>query len=283
MDIVRTIARSWGWTGIIGVLVTIVINILANTLPLNGMNTGELSDFYPNLFTPAGITFTIWGVIYLLLIWFSCSLIYLLYRKSSDFAFGQRIGKLLTLASIVNIGWIFSWHWGHVLLSMGFMFILLVTLISLYNHLSVTYGMKQDTDDTHMTQFPGWVNLGLKLPVSVYLGWISVATIANMSALLVSWGITNIWPSASFWTIILVVIAFLLGVAALLRNRDAAYALVIAWALFGIFLKRSIVEPRSEAIGLTALVASVLLLAYALYTMIRLLGLRHSHASMMIG
>ncbi len=268
MNTTRTTAPSWGWISAIGVLATIVINILANTLPLNGMYTGEISDLYPNLFTPAGFTFAIWGVIYLFLAWFSITLLYMAYRKDCNYSLLKQAGQFMTMASVANIGWIFAWHWGFVLLSMAFMLVLLITLISLYSRMQVAYGARRESVYSQLDSFPGKLALGLKIPVSVYLGWISVATIANVSALLVSWGITSLWPGAAFWTGTLIVVAFILGLVSVLMKGDAGYTFVIAWALLGIYVKRSVTEPMYKSIALIAIIASILLAVYALYTLI---------------
>ena len=104
---------------IIGFLGTVIVNVLANALPINNKKTGQLSDQYPNLFVPAGLTFSIWGLIYMLLaIFFVYHLIYAIRKDTRRWTFIDRIGMLFFITCIANIGWIFAWHYEILSLSM---------------------------------------------------------------------------------------------------------------------------------------------------------------------
>jgi hypothetical protein len=180
----RRLVLSLSILNLLGFLGTVVVNGLANALPLNNKTTGELSDLYPNLFVPAGLTFAIWGLIYVLLaIFVIYQLIPSVRRDAQKVDFVQRIGLLFFISSIANIGWIFAWHYEIVPLSLVLMLILLGYLIAIYLRLNI--GKSEATKSEKYL---------VHLPFSVYLGWITIATIANVTALLVdiNW---NTWGS----------------------------------------------------------------------------------------
>jgi hypothetical protein len=224
-------------------LATVVVNGLANGLPLNGRGTGEISDLYPNLFVPAGLTFSIWGLIYLLLLGFCTYGLVHAIRAGERATSVLRIGPFFIVSSLANIGWIFAWHWQRMGLSVALMLILLTALIVLYLRLEIG---KQPVDLLQKVFF--------HLPFSVYLGWITVATIANVTALLVSveWGGAGL--SEAVWTIGVLVVAVAITCVVIVTRRDLGYALVVVWALIGIYLKRSadLAEP-APAVAMTAL------------------------------
>jgi translocator protein len=162
---------------LIGFLVVVAVNALATTIPLGGKTTGQLSDQYPNLFVPSGLTFSIWGVIYILLgIYVVYGLIHVIRKSQQTNDFTDQIGILFIITCVANAGWIFSWQYEVLPLSLVCMVILLLTLILIYNRLKV-----------------GWSTAALSekylvhLPMSIYLGWITIATIANVTALLVAY------------------------------------------------------------------------------------------------
>jgi hypothetical protein len=204
----------------------IAVNALASILPLNGVSTGVVSDSYPNLFAPAGLTFSIWGLIYVLLA------AYTLYQlglfRGGDKAGGEvllrKTGIVFSVSSLINAAWIFSWHYRIIPLSMALMTILLICLISLmYIIRAQSLTLRQ--------------KLFVRLPFSVYFGWITVATIANATTLLVSLGWDGFGVSQSVWTIIALAAGTVIGGATMIRFKDAAYGLVLIWAYAGILIK----------------------------------------------
>ncbi len=228
---------------LIAFLATVAVNALANALPINGKTTGELSDLYPNLFVPAGMTFSIWGVIYLLLAIFTVYQITTPNRNAAGFL--ERIGPLFILASAANIVWIFLWHYQRVPASLAAMLVLLGSLMAIYLRLGI--GL----------QASSWrEKLLVQLPFSVYLGWITVATIANVTAVLVYIGWNRFGASEELWTVVVLVVAALITLAVLLTRNDLFYALVVLWAFLGILLKRLAVDsPPSRAILVTLWIA----------------------------
>jgi hypothetical protein len=228
---------------LVAFLATIVVNALANALPIAGKTTGELSDLYPNLFVPAGLTFSIWGVIYLLLAAFAVYQAAMPNRIAAPLL--QRIGPLFILASAANIGWIFVWHYQRVSASLAVMLVLLASLLAIYLRLGI--GVRA---------VPWQEKLLVHLPFSVYLGWITVATIANVTAVLVHLGWNRFGASEEFWTIAVLVVATLITLAVLFTRNDVFYALVILWAFTGILIKRLTVDsPPNRAIIVTLAVA----------------------------
>lgn len=216
---------------LVGIIAMFIINILANALPFNGKDTGELSDNIPNYFVPAGFVFSIWGVIYVLQFMFGFYQARGLFSKQiAEKAFLERVGPWSIVASGANIAWIFAWHWEQVPLSLVFMLVLLASLLLSYLRLGVGLSVKQ------VSKAELWF---VHVPVSVYLGWISVATVANVTAVLIKAGVPSFDEAAITWTVVILIVVGLLGSLMLLTRRDIGYIIVFEWALFGIALKQA--------------------------------------------
>lgn len=220
----------------------VAVNYLAVSLPLNGKTTGELSDKYPNLFTPAGITFSIWSVIYLLL---GIFVVYGLIRAWQDqkVKFVFKIGNWFIYSCIFNMAWIFVWHYEIVWASLVVMIGILYTLIKVYKK-NLKLRKKLKPLEKYI----------VNLPFSIYLGWISVATIANVAIVLVNYNWNRFGLSQEFWTVLVMIVAILLGLKFIMRKRDIFYGLVIVWALIGIWIKRSADLEPIQAIYYTVVV-----------------------------
>lgn len=212
-------------------ILMIVVNALANILPINGIGTGAISDSYQNLFAPAGITFSIWGVIYLLLGGYTLYQIGFFQDKVSEKKgkLMDRIGIVFSLSSLVNAIWIFAWHYMNIPLSMVLMLVILGCLIYI-NRLIMAAELDRKE------------KIFISLPFSVYFGWITVATIANVTILLVSLGWDGFALSEPFWTVIVLLVGLLIGIVTILRNRDYAYGLVLIWAYLGILIKHTMAD-----------------------------------------
>jgi hypothetical protein len=211
-----------------GFLGTVVVNALAVILPLNQKTTQQLSDQYPNLFVPAGLTFSIWGIIYILLAILVIYQLIVTFRKDeSGLKPFKKIGYLFFISSILNMGWIFAWHYEIVSLSVVIMLLLLGSLLAIYLRLGV--GKKGTTKkEQYLTH----------LPFSIYLGWITIATIANVTALLVDLNWNRFGLSEQFWAVTVIIVGIAIALAVLFRRQDIYYCLVVDWALLGILLKR---------------------------------------------
>jgi translocator protein len=218
----------------------LTINALANILPINGMNTGELSALYPSLFTPAGFTFSIWSVIYLLLIGFVIK-----QHSISGNTYFAELSLWFLLSCVANASWILAWHY-------QFLFASVLIMILLLFSLSKIFLLLQRADLKTLSE-----KLLIKLPFIFYLSWICVATIANVSALLVSLSLTGGFLSATTWTITMISIASVLGIFIAERFREPVFLLVLIWAFFGIYSKWTGTENNS--IAATALAELILL------------------------
>jgi hypothetical protein len=193
----------------------ILMNYLANALPLNNKTTGELSDQYPNLFVPAGITFSIWGIIYILLVVFL-----ILQFRDSNKSLVASIGWAFALSSLFNALWILAWHYELLPLSLLIMIGLLLCLIFISWKI---YPLQV-----------GWI----KAAFGVYLGWICVATIANVTALLVNYNWGGWGIPAQIWAITMIGIGLIIAAFSLIRLQNPFIGLAVIWAFGGIVLKR---------------------------------------------
>jgi hypothetical protein len=228
---------------VLTVLATIVVNVLASALPINGLNTGQISDRFKVYFVPAGYVFSIWGLIYIGLIAFAIFQALPSQRQSPRL---RAVGWWIALSGLANCIWIFLWHYEQFPLTIIAMLVLLGTLI-------VTY-LRLGTGRTAASRAETWA---ARLPVSIYLGWVTVATVANVTSLLdyLEWDRFGIAPE--IWMGI--VLAAVLVIAALTNfsRRDVAYALVILWALAGISVKHagnlSVTIPTWITFGFVAL------------------------------
>jgi hypothetical protein len=208
---------------VVVILATIIINILANALPINGLNTGQISDGFHVYFVPAGYVFSIWGIIYIGLI------AYAIYQALSAQKTNPRLqatGWWVVLGGLANSAWIFLWHYQQFVATLGAMLILLATLIAVYLRLGVG-----------RVKVPAAENWAVRIPFSIYLGWITVATIANISDVLdfVKWNRFGI--GEAIWMAIVLGVVVVIGGLMNFSWRDVAYTAVLLWALAGIVVK----------------------------------------------
>jgi len=236
-------------SNILAMIITIVVNGLAVILPLNGKTTEYLSDKYPNLFVPAGITFSIWGVIYILWVIFAIYQARDLFKKEEiDMLFLHQITFLFILGCAANSGWIFAWHYEYVGLSLLLMIVLLFSLLAIYVRLNTGRTTASLTE-----------KLCVHVPFSVYLGWITVATIANVTAFLVSVNWDGFGISPLIWTILVISVGVIITTLMLLLRKDIAYSLVVFWALFGIWIKRTTPAYSNTDVATTTIIAMILI------------------------
>lgn len=245
---------------ILGFLLMILLNFLANFLPLNGQNTGELSDKYPNLFVPAGLTFSIWGVIYLLL------LVFTVYQAST--LFNGRAGRVNTIvsqvgiwyfvSSVANALWIVVWHYEFLPVSVAVMMFILFSL------LLTNFGIVNINDA--MTRKEKFLT---KAPFGLYFGWICVATIANVTAWLTGVRWTGSGLEQDSWAVIMIVVGALIVLFAALRLRNGYLAFAVVWAFVGIVIKRQNSEPVYQSVAFIAGAAAVVLFIVALVLIIK--------------
>jgi len=205
---------------------TVVVNGLAGgTTFLGGKLTSEISDATPTLITPAGYVFSIWGVIYVLL---GIFVVVQALPSQRGKHYQEKIGWLFVLSCLLNIAWLFLWQFEYLSLSVVLMFLLLASLIAIYLRLNIGKLVA-----------PMREKLAVHLPFSVYLGWITIASIANVAVTLVSIGWDGFGIAFETWAILIVAVALLIALLVISTRKDVAYGLVIIWALLGIAAKQS--------------------------------------------
>jgi hypothetical protein len=229
---------------LIGFLAMVIVNALAVILPINNKTTGQLSDQYPNLFVPVGLTFSIWGVIYTLLaILVIFQVVATIKNDKEGLSAFEKIGYLFFGSSFLNIGWIFAWQYEIVPLSLVIMLMLLGCLIAIYFRLNI--GRKGALKTTRYI---------IHLPFSIYLGWITIATIANVTAFLVSIKWDRFGLSEQFWTVAVIIVGIAIALSMLITRQDIYFGLVVDWALVGIFIKRLADTIPAQSVITTAIV-----------------------------
>ena len=236
-------------------VVVVVVNAMAGgTNLLNGRNTADVSAAYPTLVTPAGFTFSIWGIIYVLL--FAFVTFQLLPRHRED-SFNRGVSYLFILSSVFNIAWLFLWQYDYIVASVPLILGLLASLIAIYLRLDVSKSKAPLSEKI-------WVHL----PFSVYLGWITIASIADVSSALVSlnWNGLGIAPAA--WAELVIVVALIITLTMLGTRRDIAYGLVVVWALAGITANQGghpqvVLATEASAVIVAAALLVVLLVRFA--------------------
>jgi hypothetical protein len=243
-------------------IVMVTANGLANALPLNGVNTGQLSDEIPNLFVPAGLTFAIWGLIYALLFGYVIAGLVAAFGKKGHALWTAGDGWIFSINAALNTAWIFAWHWRMVGLSLVLMLGILLTLLLLLERgfkANAAYKAAGGPDSN------GQKALGFFLwrPILVYLGWICVATIANVTALLVTAGWNGFGIPELWWTVLVIAVGAIVGLYLVLQRGAVSSGLVVIWAYAGIVLKRGMEDPVATMPIIIAAVAGAILVAAA--------------------
>lgn len=242
----RRALPDWGGN-LVAFAIMILLNVLSNTLPINGQTMPEISAKYPSLFTPAGFTFSIWGVIYLALLIF---VVWQALPSQRGNAKVAGVSRYFQVNCLMNAVWLVAWHFDLLALSLVVMLVILATLILIYRALIASI-------DTA----PFVEHLVLYLPFSLYTGWITLATIANASALQIGNGWDNVWLTAVQWTLLKLAIAGAIGAIMILRHRDVPFALVVAWAAYGISVMQSATPEVAGAAMTLSLLALILVAA----------------------
>jgi hypothetical protein len=210
---------------VIAYLIMVTFNILANLIPLNGMTTGELSNRYPSLITPAGYTFLIWTIIYALLFAYTIyQLEILVHRRKLGSKVTSYIRLYFILSCLCNAAWIVAWHYNYIALSLMLIIIILVCLsfINIYVY----------TEELSFRE-----KLFIRLPFSIYFGWVTVATVVNTSVLLISVRWSGFGIPAQVWTIVAALIILIVASVNTLKHKSLAYAATVIWAYVGILVK----------------------------------------------
>jgi hypothetical protein len=240
-DTIRQIA-VW-----VAAVATIAVNGLAESIPINNQTSGEIANQFKgqNLWLPAGYVFSIWGLIYVLII------AYAIFQSLPSQRANPRlraIGWPFVISCLANMAWLILFHYNQFVLSMVVMVILLVVLIWIYLQLRA--------GGPPVSRGERWT---VRLLFSIYLGWITVAAIANASHVLVSGGWIGQPLPAVLWLIIMYVAALLIATLLAFTKWDVAYLLVLVWAFVGIAVNYS----NLPAVAASSIVAALIVLVLA--------------------
>jgi hypothetical protein len=231
-------------------IVTVLVNGLANALPINGQNTGEISDRFPIYFVPAGWTFAIWLPIYLGLG------AYVIYQAQAERGANLRLRSIawpFVTSCALNVAWIFLWHYNVFVATLPVMVGLLLCLILIYRRLDI--GLYDAAPDFF------WL---VQVPFSVYLGWITVATIANASQVLYYLGWSGWGLAPETWTVIMLAVATAVGGLVAFRRRDLFFLVVLIWAFVGIAFG----QQGAPVVVAAAWIAAIVTFGFTMYALV---------------
>lgn len=234
---------------VIALIGTLAVNFLSNALPINGQTSAEVANRLPIYFVPDNYVFSIWGIIYVFLAGFA---IYQALPSQRENPRLRRIGYWFVLSSVANSVWLFLFHYEQFLLTMVAMIIVLASLIVIYLRLDIGRAMVSRAE-TWLTQ----------IPFSIYLGWITVATVANASYVLYDANWDGFGISGELWAAIMLVVATAITLTMIFTRRDIAYTAVIVWALVGIVSKQS----DTALVAGTAILMTVIVVGAAAFTL----------------
>ena len=222
----KTASKALKWFILLALLAMLTVNALSSILPINGVTPKEVSDRYPNLFVPAPLTFAIWGVIYILVIAYTLYQFGLFRRKgeSVNQTLLSRTGIVFIISSVLNLSWVIAWHYGLLTISFVLLALFLIAMIDMRLIIRAQEPLSVKEK---------WF---VRLPFSVYFGWVTIATIAGATALLVGNGFGGFGISQPVWTTIILVVGAAIGIATALTFRDIPYLLVFIWAYSNILV-----------------------------------------------
>jgi len=215
-------------------VIAFAVSNLSQLKIFGGVTNADISNKYDTVFTPAGLTFAIWGVIYLSLFGFT---IYHLIRAYKDDVHSEasqdllNIGNLFIINNIATTCWVFAFTYEYLLTSMLLIIIQLITLIKIFINLSL-FNNNKTLSNKLFTQFP----------LTIYFAWLCVANIANISLYLVSVNWDGFGIAPAIWAIVLIIITVVLSTFIIIGKKNPFFGLVIVWALYGIVLKRTAVN-----------------------------------------
>jgi len=232
------------FVNVVSLVFVLVMNAASEAIPLNGQTSAEISNRLPIFFVPANYVFGIWGVIYILLIAF---VIYQALPSQRENPYLRKIGYWFALTCLANGTWLVLFHYNQFPLSMVAMIILLVALIVIYTRVEVGRGTVSNA-----------IRWCIQIPFSTYLGWITVATIANAAYVLYDAKWNGFGISGQVWAAIMLVVAAVITLTVIITRHDIAYTAGLLWALVGIVIK----QAGTPLVAVTAaIVAGVILLA----------------------
>ena len=239
------------WLNVIIFLITFVVNFLATNLPLNGLTTCDISDTFDVYFVPADYVFFIWFVIYLALIGF---VIYQALPKQRDNTKLTAISPWFLVSNIANALWLVSFHYLRFMLSLVFMVILLISLLVIF--------LKLNIGKSGASGAMKWL---VELPFAIYLGWITVATIANVTQVLFTLGWEGFGIAPQFWLVVMLAVAVIISALMSFTRHNLPYAAVLVWSFVGIAQK----FPKVPLVNTASLAATALVVVFLLAAFVR--------------
>ena len=243
--------KIWVILNIVTLIAALVMNFLAVSLPLNDMTTREISNSFDAYFIPAGYVFSIWSLIYIGLIAFS------IYQALPAQRTNQRLAQVdvwVFISNIANAFWLVSFHYRQFVLSLLIMLVLLISLVNIFEKLEI--GKKRAK--------PVW-KWTVEVPYSIYMGWITVATVSNFTQVLVYLNWDGLLISSETWFVLLSLAVVFISALMNLRRRAFEFSLVLAWAFVGIAVKfPTVALVRYTAWGSAIAVCVIAMLAFAL-------------------
>ena len=226
---------------LLALLIHVTISYFTQFKLINDQDVGQISDAYDSIFTPAGITFAIWGVIYTALLFFCLYHIRMAFKQAYTHPANENVRRMSVWFILNNIGaatWLVVWTKGFIPASAALILFQLITLIILNLRLKI-HDPHVGTESKIFTQFP----------LSIYFGWLTIATIANISIYLLAsdWNGLGLHYSPIEWTRIMIGVAVFLTVLVIFTRHNVFFGLAILWALYGIILKRVSINPTLYA------------------------------------
>lgn len=237
------------WIFLLGVVLLIIMNLLSNALPFGGMTMAAISEKYTTLITPAGYAFSIWGVIYTALAIFA----YFQLTKGKEIRFYSLVWPYFIVNVFANVTWLIAFQNEWIGLSLVLMLVILGSLIAI---MRLFYRLKNALSTTHRYFF--------QVPFSLYLGWITVATMVNFAVFFVADEMVLFTQSPELYAIILLVIGTLISLYFLMTQQDYIFTFAVVWAYIGIW----VVNSESDAVMHTAKFSAIALLAAAVIAFI---------------
>lgn len=235
----------------LSVILLIIVNYFSQVLRLNNNTIGSLSAEYPNLFTPDEYAFSIWGLIFILLLAYCGFQFYMAFFSDGDSEFIIQTGPWFAIANFANAGWVVVWLYEHTELSVLLMFVILFSLLMVIRKTN----MERWDAPFKIIAFVWW-------PVCLYAGWITVAAIANVSAYLSKIGWKGWLFSEMHWTIIMILVVIIINLLIVYRRNMREFAAVGIWALVAIYLRHL---GRHPEIAYVALGGAVIIGIYTIY------------------
>ncbi|MBK0381765.1 hypothetical protein I5M32_02230 [Pedobacter sp. SD-b] len=247
-------------------VIAFTVSNLSQLKIFGGVTNADISDKYATVFTPAGITFAIWGLIYLSLFGFTIYHLIKAYKDNVHSEASQailKIGNLFIINNIATTFWVFAFTYEYLLVSMILIIIQLITLLMIFIKLNL-FDIDKSFYNKLFTQFP----------LSIYFAWLCVANVANISLYLTSIGWSGFGIPESLWAQIMIIVIALVSFFIVVFKRNVFFGLVAVWSVYGIRIKRvqiddvlysSVINVCDFALGFIAIIVISMIIKNIIY------------------